>query len=247
VYGLFPGRISGGYQKPNNLNAFLFPAFLYGFYLFFQGKKKSGILLSSFIFVIVVISGLRTSALAYSIILLLAFIPDQAIRVIHRGFKYGIFLLIAVGSFFALSQVRENFGLVDGLRHRVPMWTIHAEYFFGSSAKEILFGKGKVDLPKQAEQYQLYALTEVHNNDFRLMIVFGLAGYLLYALLLRHIAGAVGRLELSPQMKFLQLACFLYLLIYSITNEPAFYPTILWPMTLWLVFSLEGKTNQAYS
>ena len=241
AYDFYPGRISGGYLKPNNLSAILFPAYLFGFYLFYSGNKKSGATLAGSAFLIVLIGGLSTSVIAYGIIFLLAFVPRFSNAVIYRGFRYCIFIVIGISSFFALSLGRETIGLTEGLRKKLPMWMVNSEYFFHSKPVEILLGKGVVQLSLEAKKYGIASLSEVHNNDFRIMITFGILGYVLYGLLLRDVATRINKSSNSEQLKFLHSACLIHVLLYAVTNEPAFYAGIFWPLTAWIFFTVDPR------
>lgn len=243
AYDLYPGRISGGYMKPNNLNAILFPAFLYGFYLYYKGEKTKGMMLSGVLYLVVLVSGLRTSVMAYTIILLLALVPRISHRLITRAFNYGIFLVIGLSSFFILSFGLETLGILDGFRQRLPMWMVQSQYFFHSSVTEIWLGKGDVLLPEEARKFPIASLTEVHNNDFRLIITFGILGYIVYGLFLRQIANVISASNHSDQLKFLQSACLVHVVVYGITNEPAFYAGVFWPLIAWIFFTTDLPTK----
>lgn len=236
AYGLYPGRISGGYIKPNNLNAILFPAFLLGLDMINRGRKAKGMALAGFVFLVVIVSGLRTSVISYAAVIAASLIPVKSNGIILRGFRYGAFVAFGVVSFFVLSFSRGLFGLIEGLRLRLPMWMVQAEYYFHSGWTRILFGNGSVHLPAEAATHKIASLTEVHNNDFRIIVTFGLAGYILYGWLLRDVAL---RIESTPRdsNKFLQTACLIHLLLYSVTNEPVFYPGVAWPLTAWILLS----------
>lgn len=240
------GRISGGYNKPNNFVAFLFPLYLFGFYLWrIRRKKLEGILVIAFVLAIVYATGLRTAVFIFGLIFLASFYSRQTGLIVYGYYRNYVNFFIAIAAMAILYIFYHNFGIVDGLRGRIPMWLAHAETVFRSPLPEILTGKGRVLLGDEYKDVLLVgSRIEAHNNTFRTILVFGFIGYLLYCTFIRYVITTVYS-EVEPSnVKFLRMACFLFLLLYSITNEPAYYSSIMWSVMIG-VFPVWGKATDA--
>jgi hypothetical protein len=248
TYEFFPsGRISGGYMKPNNLCAYFFPLYLYGFHLVFKGRRKLGVLFIVICLAVVFISALRTAIVIYTAVLVASFFIDLFNKTIEKYYRFFLPLVLGVLGLLALYLSFHNAGPMDGLRYRLPMWQAHADHFFNSDLISILFGFGDVELPANYRQFsEIRSFNEAHNNTIRILITFGLFGFCLYCLFLRSFVLRLSQTwQYDPQRLFIVNACILYYLIYSITNEPAFYPSIAWSVLLWVF--LNGKDHEATS
>jgi hypothetical protein len=241
------GRISGGYLKPNNLAAFFFPAYLYGFHLLNERKKVPAAILIIASLLIVLISGLRTTIIIYLIIFPVYFFTPFFSELIRQYYKYHLPLLLGLGTFAISFFLYQKFGFMDGLRYRLPMWQAQADHFFNAPLHTILFGFGQVSLPDTYGQSGMVrSLIEAHNNSFRIVVTFGVFGFLLYCLLLRAVVMNIWEKEKNePKRLFLKCACVLYFMIYAVTNEPAFYASITWCTMLWIFIKTQNDETAA--
>jgi len=237
------GRISGGYNKPNNFISFLFPLYLFGFYRWqIQGKKIQGLFLIFFVLSVVYATGLRTAAIVFLSIFVSSFAFTKSSQLIYLYYKYYLNFFVGFLALLIIYFIFINAGFIDALRGRVPMWQAHANAFFNSSWYEALFGKGVVLLDKKYEGMKIIgSLSEVHNNTFRTLITFGLVGYFLYCSFMRWIVFHVFTSTGNARLRHIRLSCFIFLLLYSITNEPAYYSSVLWSILLWIFPVWEKK------
>jgi hypothetical protein len=237
------GRITGGYAKPTALVTFLFPIYLYGFYLqVVQKKRLVGHIISLGVFALVVVIAHRTTTAAFVLIYLMSFARSYLNFFILWYYKYLIPFWGALVGFIGINIAYHQYGLVEALRGRLPMWMIHSEEFWNGSLFEILFGKQRVMLDVQWKS-ALWALDEVHNNAFRTIIFFGMIGYLLYCLFLRHIVLYLNDNLPTRDIRFIMSACFLYFILFALTNEHTAYPTIIWPTFVWIFLLIRTKTS----
>jgi hypothetical protein len=238
------GRISGGYMKPNNLCAYFFPLYLFGFHLLFSGKRKLGSVIIAVCLIVVTTSALRTAMIPYFVILLASFFITVFNKYIHYYYRFFFPFVAGVVSFFIIYLLFQLDGPVQGLRYRLPMWQAHADHYFSSDLLTVMVGFGDTALPDYYKGFEeIRSFNEVHNNTFRILISFGLFGFFLYCLLLRNVVLGIHQIwQYNPHRLFLANACVLYYLVYSITNEPAFYTSITWTVMLWLF--LNGIKNE---
>jgi hypothetical protein len=144
------------------------------------------------------------------------------------------------------------YGIVEVrvLRGRIEMWTAHAETFFSGSLFNKLFGFQKILAdPKFAYEPLIgpLAMEEAHNNTFRTIIFFGIVGYFFYSLFIRWLVIRVYGSTENWDIRFIRFSCFTYLLLYMITNEPAYYGGYLYPILVCIlpVFVLNGKDEMS--
>jgi O-antigen ligase len=243
--GVYGGRISGGYNKPMNLIAYLFPIYLLGFYfVLVRGKKVLGyiIILLTYLFLIVV--GHRTALISYLVVLLSSFVRKSTIKLIYNYYRSLLNFAVGVCVFVGFYFFNYFFGLTDGLRGRITTWEAHAETFFESGLVDIIFGKQQILLGSKyrTEEYsQMLSPIEAHNNTFRTIIFFGIVGYLLYSLFMRRLVLTVYRSTPSGAFLFLRFSCFTFLVLYMITNEPLYYGSIFWPLLIWIFIPIEKE------
>lgn len=236
VNGQAIGRVSGGYDKPNNFTAFIFPLYLLAF-LVFEKRKLLGAGLLFFILFLVYITGLRTTVAIYFTILLGYFFKNIMAKLIYNYYHY--FLNFVTGIFFIISiyLTYKLFGQVDLLRGRVLTWQGHVSDFFNSKLLVIIFGKGHSTLGDYySGPWYKGSLVEPHNNTLRIIVIFGLVGYFLYSLLMRHIVLKAFKRTSHPLNKFFVSSSFLFIMLYSFTNEPLFYPSIFWVVLFGVFF-----------
>jgi hypothetical protein len=236
------GRISGGYLKPNNLVAYFFPAYLYAFYLLDKKETKKGIALILICLLVVFTTYLRTGMLIYCLLLLSYFYSSHLDRLIHFYYRnYGP-LVVGIATFFLLGIAFHKFGILHGLRDRLPMWQAHSAYFFNGEVGTILFGLSQIKLPDYFHQFlAVLSYTEAHNNTYRIIITFGIVGFTIYCLWMRQIYLSLREESQSPLHRFLTNSCFVYFIVYSTTNEPSFYASIFLTIFAW-VFLVKQQT-----
>jgi hypothetical protein len=244
VDGVYGGRISGGYSKPNNFIAMLFPVYMLGLYLWLiKGKKLIGALLIIGVLALVHITGLRVAVVIYFGILVTSFIPEITRKVIVFYYRYYLNFLTAITMMIGLCILFLKKGYVDGIRGRIPMWQGHSyEFFYNSSITEFFFGKGLVKLPIKYDTARLVgSLEEAHNNSLRIIITFGILGYLFYCTIMRWLVLYINKVDVPGRMKFIYFSCFFFLMLYSITNEPVFYSSIFWAILIWIFIDADKK------
>jgi hypothetical protein len=234
------GRMSGGYSKPNNFVAVLFPLFMLSFYLFSVARKKvMGGMLMLLILFVVYKTGLRIAVAIYFIVFLSSFFPRFLTAVIRTYYKYFINFAIGLVAFISVYIIHHEVGLVEALRGRFQMWEAHSVEFFGSTAFEVLLGKGDVLLTQPWDRKIVRYIGEVHNNSFRVIIFGGLIGYLIYSYAIRYYALKILRAS-EPSRNFIAASCFVFFILFGITTEPLFYPAVFWSIFFW-AFLWYGK------
>jgi hypothetical protein len=237
VNGQYTGRISGGYNKPMNLIAFIFPLYMSGYYLFLIRKKRiigGLIILSSCLFLLVI--GHRTSLVAFLLILGASFFKQQTIQIIKFYYRYFLNFVFGIISMLGFYFLLSNYGIVDGIRGRIPMWEAHAQEFFDSDPSTLVFGKQRIQLSDKYKKEKLVgSLQETHNNTFRTIVFFGIFGFMIYCLFVRWIVLSNIALTQNLDLAFIQFSCFIYLIFYTVTNEPFYYTSILWPVLVWIL------------
>lgn len=248
VNGEVWGRMSGGYQKPMNLVAFGVPLFLSGFYLWkVRQLKFIGIAIIVAILIGVFMIGHRTSLIAYVVIFVSSFFMRTTEKIIYTYYHYFLNFFVPILAFIFFRFMLSTVGLWDKLRGRVPIWELHSWQFFDQGLIDILIGTQKVILEPKYQDPSVYLIAEAHNNSFRTMIVFGLIGFFLYCIVMRKIVLHIQKRQYQMQLKFIVFSCFTYFILYTITNEPLYYGSVLWPILIWifLVQSLPSKLKLA--
>lgn len=241
------GRISGGYNKPNNFIAILFPVFLLGIYYFYlAGRKWVGSFLIIGVLVMVYITHLRTAMIIFFVILVLGLKPSLTWKIVIFYYRYYLNLVIGLIVLIFFGILYQMKGTVEGLRGRFAMWEAHGfEFLYGSTFLEIIFGKNEIKLPDSYLSDRLIgSLEEAHNNSFRTIILFGIVGFFFYCYFIRRLVFRVAAFKVTARMKFIYFSCFIFLILYSITNEVAYYSSVLWSVLIWIfLIPLDQKQN----
>lgn len=243
------GRISGGYNKPMNFIANLFPIYIAAYYLILvRRSRRLGYIIIFCIFAFLVLIGHRTSLLGFLVIFVSSFFRDTTIRVVYSYYKKFLNFFVGIFSFLVLYLFYCIYGILEVrvLRGRFEMWTAHADTFFSGNLFDQLFGFQKVLLELKFADEPLIgplAMDEAHNNSFRVIIFFGVVGFFFYSLFMRWLVIRVYHSTGDRNVLFIRLSCFTYLLLYTITNEPMFYGAILYPILICTlpIFVLKGK------
>lgn len=241
------GRMSGGYQKPHNLVAYLVPIFLLGFYIWkVKQKRIIGILIVFAVLVGVYMINYRTSLIALLVILLSSFFIKTTKRLIYSYYQYFLNFFFPILAFIFFRLLLSTVGLWDKLRGRVPIWELHSQQFFDQNFLKIMFGTQNVMISEAYRQPSVYLIDEAHNNSFRTIIVFGLVGFFLYCLFMRMIVMSIKRVNYLPKFEFILLSSFTYFIFYTTTNEPLYYGSVLWPVLIW-IFLAQSMPSQRIS
>ncbi len=228
------GRVSAGYNKPMNFIAFLLPVYLYGFYKWRVLKKKAGLIVVVLVLLIIYLIGHRTSLFAFGVIFLSSFFSTQTIFFVKIYYKYFLNFFIGIGSLIFFRLLLMYAGVIDIIRGRVPMWESHSQQFLDSSILEILFGTQHVWLIEKYRHPGMLIFEEVHNNSYRTILIFGIAGFFIYCAFMRSIVIYISRLNYPKELQFVVFSCFTYFILYTITNEPIYYGSVLWPILIWI-------------
>lgn len=247
------GRISGGYNKPMNFIVCLFPIYITSFYFIkVQRKKILGYSLIFFIYAFLLVIGHRTSLAAFLIIFISSFFSRTTVKVIYNYYRNFLNFFIGIFSFLMFYFFYWAFGIVEVrvLRGRIEMWTAHAETFFSGNLFNKLFGFQRILAdPKFAYEPLVgpLAMEEAHNNTFRTIIFFGIVGYFFYSLFIRWLVIKAYHSTEDWNIRFIRFSCFTYLLLYMITNEPAYYGGYLYPILVCIlpVFVLNRKEEMS--
>ncbi|MEQ9412676.1 MAG: hypothetical protein RIF39_02525, partial [Cyclobacteriaceae bacterium] len=235
IDGEIVGRISGGYLKPMNLIAFTLPVYLFGFYLWkVKHQLFIGVTIVVAILVGIYIIGHRTSLIAFLAIFISSFFLSLTQRLIYTYYRYFLNFIIPILAFIAFRILLSTVGLWDKLRGRVPVWELHAWQFFDQGLFTILFGSQKVIIGNDYLDPSVVLIEEVHNNSFRTIVVFGLAGFFLYCVFMRKVVMNIKKYNYSSGFEFVLLSCFTYFIFYTVTNEPLYYASVLWPILIWI-------------
>lgn len=245
------GRISGGYNKPMNFIVCLFPIYITSFYFIkVQKMKLFGYSLIFSIYAFLVIIGHRTSLAAFLIIFISSFFSKTTVRIIYNYYRNFLNFFVGVFAFIMFYIFYNIYGLVEVrlLRGRIEMWSAHAETFFSGNLFDKIFGFQKILADSKFAYERLVgplAMEEAHNNTFRTIIFFGLIGYFFYSLFMRWLVIRVYQSTEDRNMRFIRFSCFTYLLLYMITNEPAYYGGYLYPILVCIlpVFVLNGNEH----
>lgn len=243
------GRISGGYNKPMNLTACLFPIYIASLYLIkVQKNKILGYFLIFSIYAFLVVIGHRASLTAFLVIFISSFFTSTTVKIIYNYYKNFLNFFVGVFSFLMFYFYYSAFGIVEVrvLRGRIEMWAAHAETFFSGNLFNQLFGFQKILLDSKFANEPLIgplAMEEAHNNTFRTIIFFGFAGYFFYSLFIRWFVIRVYHSTEDGNIRFIRFSCFTYLVLYMISNEPMYYGGYLYPILICIfpVFTLRDK------
>lgn len=235
VNGEVFGRMSGGYQKPMNLIAFTVPIFLLGFYLW---KVRRLVFIGVSIVVAVLIAiyliGHRTSLIAFLVIFVSSFFMRTTQKLVYAYYHYFLNFFIPLLAFIFFRLMLSTIGLWDKLRGRVPIWELHSQQFFDQGLINILLGSQRVMLGPEYRDPTVILIEEAHNNSFRTIIVFGLFGFFLYCFVMRKIVLHIQKRNYENSLKFIIFSCFTYFILYTVTNEPLYYGSVLWPVLIWI-------------
>lgn len=229
------GRISGGYQKPMNLIAIILPVYLLGYY---QWKVKGRMVIGLFIVVVILVGiyviGHRTSLIGFLAIFISSLFMKVSRSLIYTYYRYFLNFFIPVLAFISFRIMFSTVGLWDKLRGRVPIWELHAWQFFDQGPFKIIFGSQKVLIGEDYRDPSVVLIEEAHNDSFRTILVFGLAGFFLYCVFMRKIVMHIKKGNYSSGFEFVLLSCFTYFIFYTVTNEPLYYGSVLWPILIWI-------------
>lgn len=243
VNGAVMGRVSGGYDKPNNFAAFIFPLYLLSL-IQFQRQKIAGALLISFILFLVYLTGLRTVAGIYLVILAAYFFKKLAIQVVYNYYRYYLNFIVGVIFLLTIYVIYQRFGLIDALRGRTLTWEAHVSDFLNLEWFKILFGKGHSNLGDYySPVWYKGSLVEPHNNTLRVIIIFGFFGFALYCVAMRYFVMKAFTQRSEQFNKFLVSASFIFIMLYSFTNEPLFYPSVFWVVLFGIFFSSDAPVR----
>jgi hypothetical protein len=246
VDDVLTGRLSGGYQKPHNLVAYLVPIFLLGFYIWkVKQRKLWGMFIVFTALIAVYMINYRTSLIAFLTILLSSFFMRTTLRTVYTYYRYFLNFFVPVLAFISLRLVFSTVGLWDKLRGRVPIWELHAWQYFDWNIFNITFGAQKVLIEDAYRDPSVVLNEEVHNNSFRTILVFGLAGFFLYCLLMRKIVLHIKKKDYPSELKFVLISGFTYFIFYTITNEPMYYGSVLWPILIWIFLAQSMPSRKA--
>ena len=248
VNGEVWGRMSGGYQKPMNLVAFGVPIYLFGFYLWrVRQLKFIGITIVVAVLIGIYLIGHRTSLIAYLVIFVSSFFMRTTQKLIYAYYHYFLNFFVPILAFISFRLMLSTVGLWDKLRGRVPIWELHSQQFFDQGLMDILIGSQKVLLESKYQDPSVILIAEAHNNSFRTIIVFGLLGFFFYCFVMRKIVMHIQKRNYENSLKFIIFSCFTYFILYTITNEPLYYGSVLWPVLIWifLVQSMHQKGKPA--
>ncbi len=242
------GRISGGYLKPMNLIAFMLPVYLLGFYLWkVKGRLVIGLFMVVAILVGINVIGHRTSLIGFLAIFVSSFFMKVTRRLIYAYYRYFLNFFIPILAFISFRIMLSTVGLWDKLRGRVPVWQLHAWQFFDQGPFKIIFGSQKVMIGEDYRDKSVVLIEEAHNNSFRTLLVFGLAGFFLYCLFMRKIVMHIKKSNYSLRFEFVLLSCFTYFIFYTVTNEPLYYGSVLWPVLIWIFLAQSMSSERKES
>jgi hypothetical protein len=243
VDGVEIGRISGGFAKPTALVTFLFPVYMYGFYeRLVKGKLLWGHFICLAVFVFIVVIAHRTTIVAFALIYIFSFAYRYLNALIVWYYKKLIPFWLGIAGFLVVHILYYRFGLVEALRGRLPMWMAHADEFWNGPVLSMLLGQQQTVL-NEKWKLLVWSLDEVHNNSFRTIIFFGIVGYFLYCVFLRHIVLYLNQNHDNAKIKFIMFSCFFYFILFAFTNEHTAYPTIIWPTFVWIFLLVGAKEN----
>jgi hypothetical protein len=243
VGGAVIGRMSGGYDKPNNFAAFIFPLYLLSI-IVFQRHKIAGTLLISFILFLVYLTGLRTVAAIYLVILAAYFFKKKTGQFVYNYYRYYLNFIIGVIFLFAIYFIYERFGFIDALRGRTLTWEAHVSDFLSLKWFSVIFGKGHSNLGDYySPVWYKGSMVEPHNNTLRMIIIFGFFGFALYCAAMRYFVMKAFKQRSQQFNKFLVSASFIFIMLYSITNEPLFYPSVFWVVLFGVFFSPDATVR----
>lgn len=193
--------------------------------------------------------GHRTSFIAYVCIFVPSFFMKLTRSLIYSYYRYFLNFIVPILTFISFRIFLSTVGLWDKLRGRVPIWQLHAWQFFEQNPFKIMLGGQKVLIEEEYRDSSVVLIEEAHNNSFRTILVFGLAGFLLYCLFMRKIVMHLKKYNYSVEFKFVLLSCFTYFIFYTITNEPLYYGSVFWPVLIWIFLaqSMSSKWNASSS
>lgn len=243
VGGAVIGRMSGGYDKPNNFAAFMFPLYILSFIVFKRHKVRGAILLT-FVLCLVYLTGLRTIVGIYLIILVAYFFKRWTVGLVYNYYRYYLNFLVGIIFLASIYILYQSVGYVDAMRGRTITWEAHVSDFLGSAWHVVLTGKGHSNLGDYySPDWYKGSPVEPHNNTLRVIIIFGLFGFAVYCAAMRYFAMRAFKQRSELFNKFLVSASFIFIMLYSITNEPLFYPSIFWIVLFGVFFSVDSDTS----
>ena len=61
---------------------------------------------------------------------------------------------------------------------------------------------------------------------------------------MRWVVLKIGNFKVGYKMRYIYCSCIIFLILYSITNEPVYYSSMFWSITIWLFLNPEkGRSN----
>ena len=235
VDGMRVGRISGFYEKPVIFIITLLPLF-YRITLYQRFIFRSLILI---IFAVIIYhSGHRTSLLAFVFCVPIVLAPKYLYRFLKNNYVPALYLMCTISLVLGLELLNSIPGAYL-LRGRLEMWLAHWSEV-RDSLMFLTFGKGQQTLEHATQMsYTVYDVNEVHGDFVRVLKVYGIFGIILILNLLSRYQ-TILKLTYGPQ-KSLPLIYIsgIFLLCFSLTNEPTYYPAIFWHLTVGVAFILE--------
>lgn len=232
------GRASGGYKKPVIFNIVLFPVFLYVSVNYYKNKFSSLILFSLLLF-LVWLTGLRTAFIVYTVMAVMFIFKDFSFRLsmffvkYYGPFLFGIILISVIS--LAVGEVP----LLTLLRGRLGMWIAHVHEMTSNGLMPLLFGKGGTLLSTETQlRYEVYSVSEVHNDYLRLIVVHGVFGLILFSYFIRkYLFGLYAiAFQSKPVHNHLISSYVAFLFLFMVTNEPTYYPAVMWVSAISLIY-----------
>ncbi|NJM26240.1 MAG: hypothetical protein HC859_12865 [Bacteroidia bacterium] len=213
-----------------------------------KGKTLAGHFVVALIFAFVFYINHRTSTVAFGIIWLFSYVRTPISRWLTFYYRYYLHFISGVLGFLLVYVMYTQVGIFKAFRGRMPMWMNHSRHYWEGSPAEILMGKLRVLLPASWDpHHELWSLDEVHQNTFSLLVFGGLFGYFLYCMFMRATYFFVHNRLRYGSLQYIASACFLFFTIFGLTNEHIYYPTIVWPIFVWLFLVVGISTSHVES
>lgn len=238
VDGIKVGRASGGYEKPVIFTIVLFPIFLYASVIYDKNRLWSAILFMLLI-LIIWLTGLRTALISYLALLIIFFLKNISLRLTLFLVKWHAILLIGVFLIVVLYILKEEVPLLGLLRGRLGMWVAHVHEMTSGGILQFLFGKSGTVLNANNQLYfDVYSFSEVHNDYLRIFVVHGVFGLIVVSYIFRNFLIGLYKCMLSSSTVHLHLlsSYVIFLLLFMVTNEPTYYPAVIWITTTSLIY-----------
>ncbi len=249
VDGLMVPRATGGYSKPTNFGAYVFPLFVFllagirgvnG-----RGKRFLLIVLAAAILAFFLVSvKYRTWSIIFVIATFVTLFWRQKWAIPYKKCFSIFFMLLFF--FYIFIYVNSSFFIEENwlLRGRVSNWAVHLVGFFESDILTILLGQGKVFTDYYGGLEAGFAV-EFHSDFGRVLVTYGLIGFLLLYYFIYNLFSIITSLNYTP-FGGAALSIFIGYLLYSITNEPIHYPSIILSFYFGIISLLYLKRKYAW-